>query len=459
MSALAARILFPLHERLKGHDTVARLRELEASQWLAAGALESLRLAKLRAFLGYVGAHVPYYRELFAATGFDGSRIDAIADLAQLPLTEKATIRRNLDALRSERAGPLKRYNTGGSSGEPLIFFMGRDRISHDVAAKWRSTRWWGVDIGDPEIVVWGSPIELSSQDRLRRMRDRLLKTKLLPAFEMSDRNLDRFVAEIRAMRPRMVFGYPSALALISGHARAKGERLDDLGVRVVFVTSERLYDHQRQAIESAFGARVANGYGARDAGFIAHECPHGGMHISAEDVIVEIVDDKGRVQPAGSAGEIVVTHLATREFPFLRYRTGDVASLDDTPCACGRGLPKLARIDGRTTDFVVARDGTVMHGLALIYTVRDLPGVSQFRIVQHDLDRTEVEIVAGPAFGAAEEQRVVRDFKARLGATVDVVITRRERIEPERSGKFRYVVSKVAPMRHESPADAAAHA
>jgi phenylacetate-CoA ligase len=275
----------------------------------------------------------------------------------------------------------------------------------------------------------------------------------------MSECNLDRFVAEIQAMRPRMVFGYPSALALIAEHAREKGERLDDLGVRVVFVTSERLYDHQRQAIESAFGAPVANGYGARDAGFIAHECPQGSMHISAEDVIVEIVDAKGRVQPTGSSGEIVVTHLATQEFPFLRYRTGDIASLDDTPCACGRGLPKLASIDGRTTDFVVARDGTVMHGLALIYTVRDLPGVSQFRIVQHDLDRTEVEIVAGPAFGAREEQRVERDFKARLGATVDVVITRRDRIEPERSGKFRYVVSRVAPARRESPSDAAAHA
>lgn len=94
------------------------------------------------------------------------------------------------------------------------------------------------------------------------------------------------------------------------------------------FCTSERLYDHQREAISSAFACPVANGYGGRDAGFIAHECPAGGMHITAEDIIVEIIDENGSIQPTGIAGEIVVTHLATSDFPFIRYRTGDVGSL-----------------------------------------------------------------------------------------------------------------------------------
>jgi phenylacetate-CoA ligase len=242
-----------------------------------------------------------------------------------------------------------------------------------------------------------------------------------------------------------MVFGYPSALSLIARHAQSSGQRLDDLGVKVVFVTSERLYDEQRVAIEQGFGARVANGYGARDAGFVAHECPHGAMHISAEDLIVEIVDPAGRPLPPGSIGEIAVTHLATRDFPFVRYGTGDVASLDDTPCACGRGLPALTRIQGRTTDFVVARDGTVMHGLALIYTVRDLPGVQKFKIIQHDRDRTEVQIVASPAFAEEHERRIVRDFKARLGRDVAIDVTRVEDIPPEPTGKYRYVVSRVS--------------
>jgi len=139
-----------------------------------------------------------------------------------------------------------------------------------------------------------------------------------------------------------------------------------------------------------------------------------------------------------------VVTHLATASFPFVRYRTGDVATLDHAPCRCGRGLPLLARIDGRTSDFVVAHDGTVMHGLALIYAVRDLPGVEQFRIVQHDLTRTEVELVVSSAFRPEHEAGLVRDFKARLGASVDVGVRRVDAIAPERSGKYRYVVSRV---------------
>jgi phenylacetate-CoA ligase len=96
----------------------------------------------------------------------------------------------------------LARFNTGGSSGEPLIFLIGKERISHDVAAKWRATRWWGVDIGDPEIVVWGSPIELTAQDRIRQFRDRLLRTQLLPAFEMSESQARRFRGNHSAQPP-----------------------------------------------------------------------------------------------------------------------------------------------------------------------------------------------------------------------------------------------------------------
>ena len=179
MSRQVATILFPLHERLKGHDSVARMGALEGSQWWSAGSLQNHRLAGLKSLLEYAGCHVPYYRSLFREIGFDPRAMNQLSDLQRLPLLSKAIIRAN--DLKSEVAGPLKRYNTGGSSGEPLIFFMGRSRISHDVAAKRRATRWWGVDIGDPEIVVWGSPIELGAQDRLRLIRDKLLRSKLLP--------------------------------------------------------------------------------------------------------------------------------------------------------------------------------------------------------------------------------------------------------------------------------------
>jgi phenylacetate-CoA ligase len=300
---LCSSLLFPLHERLKRHDSTARLRALEASQWWPRERVEQHRLERLREFLLAASTTVPYYERLFRRWGSSRGRSLRSRSLPGLPFLTKALIRSHTEELK--RLGPrsLIRLNTGGSSGEPLVFYVGRDRVSHDVAAKWRATRWWGVDIGDPEIVLWGSPIELGAQDRVRAVRDRVLRTTLLPAFEMSEAKLDHFVATICRERPAMVFGYPSAIAHVARHAASRGQRLDDLGVRVVFVTSERLYPEQRELIARAFGCGVANGYGGRDAGFVAHECPSGGMHITAEDIIVEIVDGEGRPQPSGVAG------------------------------------------------------------------------------------------------------------------------------------------------------------
>jgi len=437
-------LLFPLHERIKGHSSVEWRKRLEISQWWSPDELEAWRVQRLKGFLVDIGRRVPYYRDLFKGHGFDPHAVQSTTDLAKLPLLTKSHIRTNIDQIKASDHGPLTRYNTGGSSGEPLIFFMGKARKSHDVAAKWRATRWWGVDIGDKELVVWGSPIELGAQDRVRRLRDRLMRSHLLPAFEMSPQNLDHFVSTIQSVQPKMLFGYPSSLSLIAAHAQQKKIRLDNLGLRVAFVTSERLYDEQQKVISEVFGCPVANGYGARDAGFIAHQCPTGSLHISAEDIIVETIQPNGLPTAKGEVGEIVVTHMATADFPFVRYRTGDMGILGVSQCACGRGLPVLSDVQGRTTDFVVAQDGTVMHGLALIYTLRDLPGVERFRIEQVSLDQTIVKIVVGAAFNPTSEDRIVRDFKNRLGEAVDVRIERVDDIANEASGKFRYVVSHV---------------
>jgi phenylacetate-CoA ligase len=436
--------LFPLHERLKGHSTVSAFRSMERSQWLSPAELHQLQILRLRDFLVRIGSDVPYYRELFKSLDFEPAGLDSLKDLQRLPLTGKSDIRANMDRLKAESAGVLEKFSTGGSSGEPLIFYRGKERVSHDVAAKWRATRWWDVDIGDPEIVVWGSPIELGSQDRVRVVRDRLLRTELLSAFEMSNANLLQFTQRIRKFKPRMMFGYPSSLALLAEYVTNNGYKVDDLGIKVVFVTSERLYDHQRKAIEAAFGAPVANGYGGRDAGFIAHECPHGAMHITAEDIVVEIVDEDGGALPFKEKGEIVITHLSTGDFPFVRYRTGDVGSLSGDACPCGRGLPLLAEIEGRSTDFVKAADGTVLHGLALIYVLREIPAVEEFKIIQESITSITVQLVTSASDTEQLEKTVTEQFRHRLGDSLVVTFDYVSQIEREASGKFRYVISRL---------------
>ncbi|MBC7482409.1 MAG: phenylacetate--CoA ligase family protein, partial [Rhizobacter sp.] len=149
-------LLFPLHERLKRHSSVAVRRAMEEAQWWPAERLAADNVARLRALLVDIGQHVPYYRELFRERAFDPRSVTQVEDLRRLPLLTKAVVRAHTEGLKHEQAQDLKRFSTGGSTGAPLIFFIGNERISHDVAAKWRATRWWGVDIGDPEIVVWG---------------------------------------------------------------------------------------------------------------------------------------------------------------------------------------------------------------------------------------------------------------------------------------------------------------
>ena len=442
-----AGVLFPLHEKLKQHDTMRIKGQLEKSQWFSKEKILKNQEERLAQFIKNTYDNVPYYKQAFDQINLSPNDIETVGDLAKLPFLAKEEIKNNFKQLKSNIAGPLKEFNTGGSSGSPLIFLLGNERVSHDVAEKWRATRWWDVDIGDKEIVAWGSPIELNSQDKIKLLRDKLFRSLLIPAFDLNDEKLLGFIQKIREYKPAMLFGYPSVYELIAKYAEKYKICMDDLDIKVVLVTSERLYPHQREKIEAVFGCQVANGYGSRDAGFIAHQCPHGGMHISAEDIIVEIIDSKGETLPDGESGEIVITHLGTSEFPFIRYKTGDIAAISKEQCSCGRGLPMLKNIQGRTTDFIVAADGTMMHGLALIYVLREINEVGEFKITQETLLETNVQIVPREGFSDENVEQIILGFKSRLGDDVIINVEVVEKIFAEKSGKFRYVISKVVGM------------
>ncbi len=457
---LCANVIFPLHERAKGHRSVAMLHELMQSQWHDADRLAQLRIERLRHLLVFAGANVPYYRDTFARLDFDPSRVTSLDELARLPLLTKDVMRDEGDRMGTAAAADLPWRYTTGSTGDPLRFKTGIGRKSADVAAKWRATRWWDVDIGDRELVCWSSPIEIKAQDRVRDVRDALLRSMTLSTMALTPERLDEIVARIRAVRPRMLFGYTSSLTLIAQHALVRGVDLTRQGIKVVFVTAERLDPYQRDAITRGFGCPVANGYGGRDAGFIAHECPHGGMHITAEDIIVEIVDEQGRVLPPGEAGQVLVTHLHSHDFPFVRYSNGDIAVLDDAPCVCGRGLPLIREVQGRSAELVYALNGARVHSTSFSAGLRQLPGMLAFKVIQETLQRIRLQLAVTPQFDAPRAlPDIERRFRHFLGP-VDIEVEFVERIEPEPSGKYAYVVTRVQtppPQPVARPADAIA--
>jgi phenylacetate-CoA ligase len=443
---LVRHVLAPLHERLLGRRTFGCLHELEDSQWWTRQRLRAMQQRKLRRLLIESYASCLYYRRLFDDRGIDVRADDPFAALADLPLLGKTTIRAHLGEMTNHRVpgGPI-RYNTGGSTGEPLVFFIDRRRIAYDKAARMLTHVWFGAEPGSREVYLWGAPRELRVQDRLRNLRDRATNELLLDAFNLTPARMADYLRRIREYQPVSLFGYPSSLAMLATYGEATGQPFRGSNLRAVFATGEWLAPHDRRTLQRYFRAPVANGYGSRDGGFIAHECSAGGMHVIEQNVLIEIVDDTGQPLPDGHTGEIVVTHLDAWATPLLRYRTGDLGRLDAERCRCGRTLRLMGVVAGRRTDHLVASDGTLQHALSAIYVIRKLATVRQFQVRQDGQRNVNVAIVPERGFTERDAGAIRTELHQRLGADLDIRIQLVKHIPTENSGKFRCVMSEAA--------------
>lgn len=444
--ALVKNFIFPLHEYLLGRKTFEILKKLEITQWYSREDLTALQLQKLKKLLNHAYVNVPFYREIFNNIPISPQDVRSFDDLKRIPFLTKEMIRENFEKLKANNIKKgLIRMNTGGSTGEPLIFYVDKNRTSCDKAASLRSKKWWGIDIGEREIALWGSPVELSTQDRIKNLRDIFFNTKLLSAFNMGEKEMLSYAKIIQQYQPKHIFGYPSSIYLLSKFMiKHKLEIKKDM-VKVVFVTGEVLHLYQKSIIEEAFHCPVANGYGGRDGGFIAHECREGKLHIS-EDIIVEIVDENGQSIENGKKGEIVITHLEMHPMPFIRYRMGDIAVQSQDSCKCGRKLPILSEIQGRSADFIIAPDGKILHALSVIYPIRNIAGIVQFKIIQKKIDHLSIMIVKNGQFRNLSEDKLRSYFRKLLGENVEIEIDYVDFIPGEASGKYRHVVSYVRP-------------
>lgn len=428
-----------------GRPTFAYLDAIEQSQHLARHEVEVLQLEKLRRLIALAKAHTPWHRERIVRAGLSPEEMTSLDDLRRLPTMTKGDAMTNAAGLRWDGVpGGSFPYNTGGSSGQPLRFRFGRHRQASDAAGRMRARRWWGVEPGDPEVYLWGAPVELNKTDFVKSVRDRLINQLVLNAFEMSPERMDRYLDMIERFRPRCVYGYASSVALLAAHARERGRGLRLPSLKVICTTGEPLYDHQRQLIGEIFGSPVANEFGSRDIGFTAHESPEGQMLLMSESIVLEVLDPRGRPVPPGDMGEAVMTGLCSDAQPFIRYRTGDMVRMSTEPDRAGRGLHAIAEVAGRHTDFLVRPDGAIMHALAGIYVLRGVEGVGEFKIVQDDLHHLEVMVVPGTGWRAACALAIESGLRGRMGEDVRIAVKVVDVIAPEASGKHRYVVSHV---------------
>ncbi len=444
---LVRKAIYPVHEKVMGRNTFACLQELERLQWLNPAQLEEIRFRKLRELLIHARNNIPFYADRFEEAAFDPEKMQSLEDLKIIPLLTKGEIKQNLERMTWKGCpGGLHRYNTGGSSGEPLIFYFDKRRQSWDKAARMLTHRWWGVEVGEKELYLWGSPVEATRQDRMKELRDKLTNELLISAFEISQANVGDIFGAIQRFTPETLFGYPSTIELFAQMAKKQGLDPATLGVSVFFSTAELLYDHQRKAISEQFGGiPVADCYGSREGGFVSHECREGNYHVMDPNYVVEFIKDEQPVS-AGEDGEIVLTHLDAWGMPLIRYKTGDVAQPGEGACACGRSFSTMQGIRGRTTDFVVTPDGRWQHALSVIYIVRDVEGVDEFKIIQHELEDVQVLVKLIPElYPGNGNERIIAGIKKRMGDSVRVRVDIVETIPTDASGKHRYVVSNVA--------------
>lgn len=431
--------LFYIQEHLKNHHTFKIYSDLLKSQWSDLSGIHKIALSNLISFLKFTNNNSSYYQKIFDKYKFFPDKIKQISDLSALPFLDKKIIQSNYDGIQSKNSELTKIFKTGGSSGEPLMLPVGLNRISHDIAAKMRARYWWDIEVGDPEWVIWGSPIECQTQSFFKKIRDWLLNSSLIPARGLGESEIKAILHNIILKRPRAIISYPSVLSLMADVIEKNDIDLRAARLKVAFVTSEVLDEFTKRKIQSKFHCPLANEYGGRDFGFLAHSCPHGNMHISAEDIIVEIIDKDGQILPHGQIGEIVVTHCRTQAFPIVRYKTGDFGAISYESCPCGIGLPILTELDGRQSDLLVSIDGKAIHRAELLGILVPIIEKHRFQFIQKSKDKAILKLQC-TEFPDESKKTISASLHKLFGPTFTTQIELVDFISPEQNGKYKFV-------------------
>jgi phenylacetate-CoA ligase len=442
---ITRRLTYPAYERCRGRSTLRVLARLQALAKTTPPALRTYTNQRLRDLLAFAGTRLPYYAHVFARCGIDPLAADVQAELRKLPLLEKAEVRAQTERMvwRDVPGGALP-HASGGTTGDALHFFIDRVRQAEDLGARLFMQGLFGVHPGDRRLHLWGSPIEAKGAG-LKRWRDRLLNERLLDAFHLAPTQLDAHLARIGRFKPRVIYGYPTALTLLARHAVDSNTSLSFPWLRLIVLTGEEVRAAQIAQIHATFGCAVASEYGNREVGLIAHDCRRGRMHILSPHIHLDITR-AGQNTETERCGDVACTTLNTRAQPFIRYRLGDVGRRLADPCPCGLPFPTLRLEGGKITGFVALPDGRLCHGAITSHVLRDEPGLVEFKTYQHTLEEFEVLLVVDERFDPATIARVCHRYRALFGPRVNVECRIVDHIPPDPSGKRRYVVSAIAP-------------
>lgn len=434
--------------RLLGMPLKEKMHEYLHTQYFSKQEMMAYQSEKLIRLIQHAFNHVPYYRELFITHGIVPADIKDIRDIGKIPVLSKQHIRsafpENIVADNVPESERLFK-RTSGSTGTPLEFYNHKRAISVSNALLYRALSWTGHKIGDPFLFLWGVGRQRASLgERLRRS----FSDKIVMDTNLLDDNQLRAIFQVLVNKKiKLVYGYPSALAIFSQYL-AK-QKIDISSEIVAVTTAEVLTDVHREMISAALSKSIFDLYGCNEINMIAFSDRDAMVYkISAEHVFIEIVDSQFNKLTDGAMGNIVCTDFDNYAMPFIRYNFGDCGSLKDS----SQSLPLMSKIEGRAVDFIKGADGGLHSGVIVQKLLRGgLPGIEnykalgieQFQMTQQQDGSLDVLLVTVQEFN----EEALRELKDELHSMVGDLAIRVHRVKdiaPEKSGKRRTIISKV---------------
>lgn len=423
---------------------LAMLWQLDQSQWWSPAVLRTQQLHQATMLLIHLLRQVPFYHQRLAQAGFIEGQPLTPEIWSRIPVLTRAELQEAGPALHAPKLptghGKVTELTTSGSTGRPVKalsseivqFFWEvmtmREHLWHqrDFTAKLAAIRSFPSGLADyPEgthSTYWNSAI-----------RDTFGTG---PAVGLHiGAKVEEQVEWLRREQPDYLLIYPSALHALLLHCRRDKLRIP--GLRQVRTISELLSPELRDLCRDVWGLEIADVYSTQETGYLASQCPEeGAYHVQSESVLLEVLDDEGLPCQPGQVGQVVVTPLHNFAMPMLRYAVGDLAEVG-APCPCGRGLPVLKRILGRTRDMLVYPDGRRAWALLGSSHYTSIPEIRQFQIVQHAVDDLEIRIVADRRLTEAEEANLRRWMQQRCGHDFPIRVTYHDEIPRSAGGKF----------------------
>jgi phenylacetate-CoA ligase len=409
--------------------------------------------------LGFVlhraATRVPFYRQRWSERRRRGDRA-SWEQLENWPILEKESLRANPRAFVADDCSTARMFrdHTSGTTGKSLDIWLTRRTVRAWYALNEARARvWYGVDRRDRWAIFGGQLVAPASQEAPPFwVWNAALKQLYMSSYHLSPRHVSAYLDALRRREVRYVLGYPSALYSIAREVVARGLRAPQLAVAIA--NAEPLMAHQRVAIERAFHCRVRETYGMSEVVAAASECEHHRMHLWPEVGWLEVFN-ADEPMPMGSVGDFVATGLFNADMPLVRYRLGDRGAIgdDSARCRCGRSLPVLASLEGRSDDVLYTPDGREVGRMDPVFK-SSLP-IREAQIVQERLDSIRVRFVPAERYTPEDGESLAERIRERLGP-VEVVLEECDRIPRTSNGKFRAVICALpAEERERAPVNA----